>query len=162
MGLSHSVPVFLDNKSGWNEKQVSEINKIVKTLRNSFESKAKQKTKEKPSTKKYSISKYSRVLNLKDYHYDDYCSFSFILNPSNMSEGIDYPLLELEGFLSNITFGGSHSDSNPSIFIDNLGYIFYKFSDKKHMIFFHCNSNDWPEDNGKRLQFSIYVAGRTK
>ena len=43
MGLSKSIPIFLDNNSGWDDYQTFEINRIAKTFRNSFESKAKQK-----------------------------------------------------------------------------------------------------------------------
>ena len=69
MGIANVVPVYLDKKSGWNESQVNEINKIARNLRFAFEQKARQKTKDKPQIEKFTVSKYARVLNLNDYLY---------------------------------------------------------------------------------------------
>lgn len=161
MGFSNNVPVFLDEGSGWSDKQCEEINKIVLSCRKSFESKAKQKTKEKPSTDKLSITKYNRVLNLSDFYYLDYFSMSFILNPAGMEAGKDYPLIELKQRVKSLSFEGSHSDRLPRDFLSNLGYIYQGVYDNKVTLLFHCNSDDFPEDeNHERVQFSVYCGGR--
>lgn len=162
MGLANSVPVFLTLESGWNEKQCKTVNVIARTIRNAFTSKAKQNQKDKPEVVRIVDTKYNRVLNLRDYYYNDYFSMQFILNPAGMAEGISYDLAELKANVSQLEWEGCHSSTNPNKFLSSLGTISVVERDGKHVLQFKCSSNDWPENDGNRVQFSVYIGGRTK
>lgn len=162
MGLANNVPVFLTTESGWNEKQCKTVNVIARTVRNAFTSKAKQNQKDKPEVVRIVEGKFNRVLNLKDYYYNDYFSMQFILNPAGMAEGISYDLAELKANVSQLEWEGCHSSTNPNKFLSSLGTISVTEKDGKHVLQFKCSSNDWPESDGSRVQFSVYVGGRTK
>ena len=160
MSITNVVPVFLDQNSGFNDKQVEAINILAKTARNSFLAKAKQKQLSKPEIKNIVKSRYSRTLDVKNYLYGTNFSIQFILNPYNMSSGIEYSLFELENKVTRLQFEGSHSSTYPSKLLSSLGTIKYKVKDGKDMIVFECTSDDWPVDeNGRRVQFSVYVGG---
>lgn len=160
MGIANVVPVFLDGSSGFTEKQVEAVNILAKTARNSFTSKAKQKQLPKPDIKNIISGRYSRALDVKNYLYDTNFSIQFILNPYGMESGIEYSLFELENKVKSLQFEGSHSSSYPSKMLSSLGTIRYKVKDGKNMIVFECTSDDWPVDeNGRRVQFSVYVGG---
>jgi len=158
--IANIVPVFLDNSSGFTEKQVEAINILAKTARNSFVAKAKQEQLPKPEIKNIIRSRYSRTLDVKNYLYGTNFSIQFILNPYNMSSGIEYSLFELENKVTRLQFEGSHSSTYPSKLLSSLGTIKYKVKDGKDMIVFECTSDDWPVDeNNRRVQFSVYVGG---
>ena len=160
MSITNVVPVFLDQNSGFNDKQVEAINILAKTARNSFLAKAKQKQLPKPEIKNIVKSRYSRTLDVKNYLYGTNFSIQFILNPYNMSSGIEYSLFELENKVTRLQFEGSHSSTYPSKLLSSLGTIKYKVKDGKDMIVFKCTSDDWPVDeNGRRVQFSVYIGG---
>ena len=160
MSIANVVPVFLDGSSGFTEKQIEAVNILAKTARNSFTSKAKQEQLPKPEIKNIIRSRYSRTLDVKNYLYGTNFSIQFILNPYNMSSGIEYSLFELENKVGRLQFEGSHSSTYPSKLLSSLGTIKYKVKDGKDMIVFECTSDDWPVDeNGRRVQFSVYVGG---
>ena len=160
MGIANVVPVFLDDSSGFTEKQIEAVNILAKTARNSFTSKAKQKQLPKPEIKNIIRSRYSRTLDVKNYLYGTNFSIQFILNPYNMSSGIEYSLFELENKVTRLQFEGSHSSTYPSKLLSSLGTIKYKVKDGKDMIVFECTSDDWPVDeNNRRVQFSVYIGG---
>lgn len=158
--LAKVIPVFLDNGSGFTEKQIEAVNILAKTARNSFVAKAKQEQLPKPEIKNIIKSRYSRALDVKNYLYDTNFSIQFILNPYGMSSGIEYNLFELENKVKSLQFEGSHSSSYPSKMLSSLGTIRYKVKDGKNMIVFECASDDWPVDeNNRRVQFSVYIGG---
>ena len=158
--IANVVPVFLDDSSGFTEKQVEAINILAKTARNSFVAKAKQEQLSKPEIKNIIRSRYSRTLDVKNYLYGTSFSIQFILNPYNMSSGIEYSLFELENKVTRLQFEGSHSSTYPSKLLSSLGTIKYKVRDGRDMIVFECTSDDWPVDeNNRRVQFSVYVGG---
>ena len=160
MPIANVVPVFLDNSSGFTEKQIEAVNILAKTARNSFVAKAKQEQLPKPEIKNIVKSRYARVLDVKNYLYNKNFSIQFILNPYNMSSGIEYRLFELESKVTRLQFEGSHSSTYPSKLLSSLGTIKYKTVDGKNMIVFECVSDDWPVDeNGRRVQFSTYIGG---
>lgn len=162
MGLSKSIPIFLDNNSGWDDYQTFEINRIAKTIRNSFESKAKQKKKDKPIIDKCVNAKYGRVLNLYDYEYRNYFNLQFILNLSGFETDKDYVLVEMTGNCSDINFEGSHSDTDPSVFLSSIGYIYFDYYNQNPALLFHCSDADIiPTDEaGNRVQYSVFVRGK--
>ena len=131
-------------------------------MRNAFTSKAKQKQLDKPEVVRIVESKTNRVLNLRDYLYGTYFSISFILNPSGMQSGITYDLLTLKSEVSNLEWEGCHSSTNPNKFLSSLGVISVVLKDNKPTLQFKCESDDFPEADGSRVQFSVYVGGRTK
>jgi len=158
--LANVVPVFLDDSSGFTEKQIEAVNILAKTARNSFVAKAKQEQLSKPEIKNIVKSRYSRTLDVKNYLYGTSFSIQFILNPYNMSSGIEYSLFELENKVTRLQFEGSHSSTYPSKLLSSLGTIKYKVRDGRDMIVFECTSDDWPVDeNNRRVQFSVYVGG---
>lgn len=160
MSIANVVPVFLDDSSGFTEKQIEAVNILAKTARNSFTSKAKQKQLPKPEIKNIVKSRYSRTLDVKNYLYNKSFSIQFILNPYNMSSGIEYSLFELENKVTRLQFEGSHSSTYPSKLLSSLGTIKYKVKDGKDMLVFECTSDDWPVDeNNRRVQFSVYIGG---
>lgn len=160
MGIANVVPVYLDKKSGWNESQVNEINKIARNLRFAFEQKARQKTKDKPQIEKFTVSKYARVLNLNDYLYNNYFSINFILDPAGFEAGITYPLLELMTNPSSFSFEGSNDDVSPYKLLTSLGTIKVEFiKDKPHFVIEVKDS--WPEDaDHKKVKYSVYIGGQ--
>ncbi len=160
--LANNVPVFLTPDSGWNEKQCRTVNVIARTMRNAFSAKARQKQQDKPEVIRIVESKYNRVLNLRDYWYGDYFSMSFILNPAGMTEGITYDLATLKANPIVLEYEGSHSSTNPNKFLSSLGIISVATKDGKYVLQFKCSSSDFPESSGARVQFSVYVGGRTK
>jgi len=158
--IANVVPVFLDDSSGFTEKQIEAVNILAKTARNSFVAKAKQEQLSKPEIKNIVKSRYSRTLDVKNYLYGTSFSIQFILNPYNMSSGIEYSLFELENKVTRLQFEGSHSSTYPSKLLSSLGTIKYKVRDGRDMIVFECTSDDWPVDeNNRRVQFSVYVGG---
>lgn len=158
--IANIVPVFLDNGSGFTEKQIEAVNILAKTARNSFIAKAKQEQLPKPEIKNIIRSRYSRALDVKNYLYDTNFSIQFILNPYGMESGIEYSLFELENKVKSLQFEGSHSSSYPSKMLSSLGTIRYKVKDGKDMLVFECTSDDWPVDeNNRRVQFSVYIGG---
>ncbi len=160
MGIANVVPVFLDESSGFTERQTETINILAKTARNSFITKAKQEQLSKPEIKNIVKSRYSRALDVKNYLYNTNFSIQFILNPYGMESGIEYSLFELENKVTRLQFEGSHSSSRPSKLLSSLGTIKYKVKDDKDMIVFECTSDDWPVDeNNHRVQFSVYIGG---
>lgn len=159
MGLANVIPIFLDYKSGWDKNQVELINKIAKNLRASFESKSKQKTKEKPQVKKFTVSKYNRVLNLSDYFYDNKFSINFILDPAGFEVGIKYPLLEIENVPSYFEYEGSNDDEAPYKLLGNLGTITIEtINNSPHFVF--TPKEEWPEDEShNKLKYNCYIGG---
>lgn len=158
--IANIVPVFLDNGSGFTEKQIEAVNILAKTARNSFIAKAKQEQLPKPEIRNIVKSRYSRALDVKNYLYDTNFSIQFILNPYGMESGIEYNLFELENKIKSLQFEGSHSSTYPSKMLSSLGTIVYKEKDGKSMLVFECESDDWPiDENNRRVQFSVYVGG---
>ena len=161
MSLYKGVPVFLSSTSDYNKGQVDYINIIVRTLRRSFESKAKQKQKDAPKISHLAVSKYGRVLDLKDYFYLGYFSLSFILNPANFINGQQYGLFETKRNLTRFTAEGSHSDTTPTKSLGQLGHIVIsKSGDTNIVSFVPDHVEDWPKDsNNNMLNYSVYFSG---
>lgn len=158
--LAKVIPVYLDEASGWNKQQVSEINKIARNLRFAFEQKAHQKMKEKPKIERLSVSKYARVLNLNDYLYNNYFSINFILDPADFEPGITYPLLELTTNPSSFSFEGSNDDTSPYKLLTSLGTIKVEFVGGKPHFSIEVKDS-WPEDaDHKKVKYSVYIGGQ--
>lgn len=161
MGLSKNTPVFLDASSGFNSKQIKQINLVIRIARRAFEAKAKQNQLSKPDIERLTISKYNRVLNLKDYLYNRNFSISFILNPIGFEEKGEYPLLETDKTVSVISIEGSNSETEVANSLSSLGYL--KISNKgslHNVIYFVCTTSDWPTDeDGNKVQYSAFISG---
>lgn len=164
MAFYNNVPLFLSSTSGYNKGQIDYINVIVRTLRRSFESKAKQKQKDAPKISHLAISKYGRVLDLKDYYYLGYFSLSFILNPANFINGQQYGLFETKRNLIRFTAEGSHSDTVPTKSLGQLGHIVISKSGNNNIIsFVPDHVEDWPKDeNDNMLNYSVYFSGEAE
>ena len=160
MPLSKQVPVYLDDRSGWNHAQVEQINIIARTARNYFLSKAKQKQLGKPEIDRIIISKWNRVLNLRDYTFQGTFSISFILNTDGLSKDITTPLFSISKNVKLFQFEGSYSDELVVNSLSSLGKLSIEIVDAEPTFCFTPNTNDWPEDeNHNRLQFSVFIGG---
>ena len=176
MSLSKVVPVYLDNRSGWSPAQVEQINIIARTSRNYFLSKAKQELLEKPDIERMVVSKWNRVLNLRDYAYMGIFSISFILNTDGLAKDVTSPLVSLgkkvksyetvEDGVSNVKtayvfqFEGSYSDEIVPKSLASLGSLTIETVDNEPTFCFTPNTDDFPEDdNHNRLQFSVFIGG---
>ena len=160
MPLSKQVPVYLDDRSGWNHAQVEQINIIARTARNYFLSKAKQKQLGKPEIDRIIVSKWNRVLNLRDYTFQGTFSISFILNTDGLSKDITTPLFSIGKNVKSFQFEGSYSDELVVNSLSSLGKLSIEIVDAEPTFCFTPNTNDWPEDeNHNRLQFSVFIGG---
>ena len=163
MGLYNNIPLFLDNNAGYNETQVEKINLIVRTARNNFISKAKQKQSEKPTIEKFVTTKYNRVLNLRDYIYNKNFSVSFILDPAGFELGNKYTLFEYDYDIDYFHFEGSNSDKVPAALLSNLGSITIDLSGNKPKLVFEKNNAPWPVDRyGNMVKYAVYIGGKIK
>lgn len=161
MGLANTLPVFLDDFSGFTEQQVDQINIIVRTARRAFESKAKQNQKTEPVIEKISKRKYNRVLDLKDYLYNKSFSMSFILNPVGFVKDGEYPLFETDKQINFININGSNSETKPDKSLSGLGYlkVSYAMPDKP-IVLFVCTTDEWPEDEQhEKVKYSAFISG---
>ena len=162
MALAPIVPVFLDKNAGYNEKQVNFINTLVRTSRRSFESKAIQKMKDKPKISHLAEAKYNRVLNFKDYLYNNYFTLSFILNPAGFVQDGVYNLFETNKTIVTLTGDGCHTDDQVRKTLSSLGNFQIVNEGNKKIIQFKVTSSDWPTDADNNLiQFSVCIVGRT-
>jgi len=163
MGLFNNNPLFLSQSSGFNKKQIDYINVIVRTLRRTFEAKAKQKQKSAPKISHFTTAKYGRVLNFRDYYYLGYFSISFILNPANFANGQQYGLFETKNNISRYSVEGSHSDSVPTKSLGQLGHItVVKNNDTNIVSFVPDNMEDWPKDSDNNyVNYSVYFSGES-
>lgn len=180
MSLSKVVPVYLDNRSGWNPAQVEQVNIIARTSRNYFLSRAKQEQLGKPDIERVVVSKWNRVLDLKDYAYMGIFSISFILNTDGLAKDVTTPLVSLGKKVKSYTlkadgneadtskekkiytfqFEGSYSDEIVPKSLSSLGSITIETVDSEPTFCFTPNTDDFPEDeNHNRLQFSVYIGG---
>lgn len=157
MGLYNNIPVFLDETSGYNKSQVEKINTIVRTARNRFISIATQNVSELPKIEKFVTAKYNRVLDLKDYLFDKNFSISFILDPAGFAPGLEFPLFEFDGTITELHCEGSNSSDTPAKTLSSLGYL--RIDTTKKVIYFKC-VNDWPTDSsGNKVNYSVYIGG---
>lgn len=160
MGIANVVPVYLDNRSGWSPAQVEQINIIARTSRNYFLSKSKQKQLEKPDIERMVVSKWNRVLDLKDYAYMGIFSISFILNTDGLAKDVTTPLVSLGKNVNAFQFEGSYSDELVVSSLSSLGSLTIETVDSELTFCFTPNTDDFPEDeNHNRLQFSVYIGG---
>lgn len=160
MGLAKNVPVFL-SEGYYNKAQVDYINIIVRTIRRAFESRAKQKQKPKPSITHLTFGKYNRVLNLRDYLYNNIFAVSFILNPQGFVDGQSYSLFETSKTIKDFKIEGSNSDDVPAATLSNLGKISLSKNKMSTLIsFIPTNMANWPIDsNGNLVSYSVYFSG---
>lgn len=161
--ILNNIPLMLDTDSGFNSDQVKQINIIVKNTRNKFISKATQKQKEKPKAIKFVITKYSRVLNLRDFIVNKLFNIHFILDPAGFENNIAYKLFEFDYDVDNFHFEGSNSDLNNVIALSTLGYMYIDTTGIRPTFMFKRNSNTWPTDaNNNKIKYSVFIAGKTK
>lgn len=159
--LYQNMPVYLSEGQGWNPAQVSQINLLVKSLRNRFIAKAQQPQKDRPLTKKVAISHWPRVLNIRDFLYSDRFSIQFILDPKNMVKNGTYKLIETEFAPKNMVYEGSNSDSVPADFFSSLGQITYEKYLDHYVLVFKRNDREWPVDfDNNKVKYSVYIGGQ--
>lgn len=160
MGLSNVVPVFLDNRSGWDKRQTETINITARTARNYFLSKATQKQLPKPEIERIVVSKWNRVLNLRDYAFSDTFSISFILNTSGLEKDVTSPLFSISKTVKSFSFEGSYSDEVVTQSLSSLGKLSIETLDGEPTFCFTPNTDNFPEDeNHNRLNYSVYIGG---
>ena len=160
MGIANVVPVYLDNRSGWTSAQVEQVNIIARTSRNYFLSKAKQKQLEKPGVERMVVSKWGRILELRDYSCMGIFSISFILNTDGLAKDVTTPLVSLNRNVNAFQFEGSYSDELVVNSLSSLGSLTIETIDSAPTFCFTPNTNDFPEDeNHNRLKFSVYIGG---
>lgn len=160
MGLFNSVPLYLDNQSGYTLQQVTLINTIVRVARRAFEAKAKQVQLTQPKIEKLSAKTYNRVLDLRDYLYNKSFSMNFILNPVGFQKDGEYPLFETDYDITFLQMQGSNSDTKPDKTLGALGYLTISTVSLRPTVMFHCSTDDWPTDSGgNKVQYSVYISG---
>lgn len=160
MSIANVVPVFLDNRSGWDARQVETINITARTARNYFVSRAKQKQLGKPEIERVINSKWNRVLNLRDYAFQDTFSISFILNTSGLAEGVTSPLFSIGKNIQHFQFEGSYSDEVVTQSLSSLGKLSIEMIDGEPTFCFTPNTDNFPEDEDhNRLNYSVYIGG---
>lgn len=161
--IYNNIPLMLDLDSGYTSDQVKQINIIVKNTRNKFLAIAKQKQKEKPKAEKFIITKYSRVLNLKDYIVDKLFNIHFILDPAGFEDNLSYKLFEFDNDVKHFHFEGSNSDKTNVIALSTLGTILIETSGLKPTFIFKRNDSPWPTDaNNNKVKYSVFIAGKIK
>lgn len=162
MPLANNVPVFLDDKTGWNHAQAEYVNILVKTTRRKFESKAKQEKESKPPVTHLVKNKYGRVLDLEDYKYRNYFTLSFILNPSGFVKDGEYSLFDTTYNIQYINLQGSNSPTVMAKSLSALGNLKIVEKGGYRTVVFVKNGEAWPVDgNGNMVQYSVTIGGRT-
>lgn len=160
MGFSNVTPVFLDDRSGWNHAQVETINITARTARNYFTSRAKQKQLGKPEIERIVNSKWNRVLNLRDYAFQDTFSISFILNTNGLARDVTSPLFSINKNVKSFQFEGSYSDEVVTQSLSSLGKLSIETIDGEPTFCFTPNTDNFPEDEShNRLNYSVYIGG---
>ncbi len=161
MAISNNVPVFLDSGSGFEKNQVEFINTLVRTSRRSFEAKAKQVMKPKPDITHLAEAKYNRVLDFKDYLYNDYFTLAFILDPTGFVKNGTYNLFETNKSIRFLNGDGSNSDVRIARALMNLGTFVTSFEGNKTIVQFKMTADDWPKDaDDNPVKYSVCVWGR--
>lgn len=160
MSIANVVPVFLDNRSDWTPVQVENINIIARTARNYFMSRATQKQLPKPEIERIVKSKWNRVLNLRDYAFQDTFSISFILNTNGLAKDVTSPLFSINKNIKSFQFEGSYSDEVVTQSLSSLGKLSIEILDGEPTFCFTPNTDNFPEDEShNRLNYSVYIGG---
>jgi hypothetical protein len=159
MALANNVPVFLSPDSGYTPEQCNSINILVRTARRSFESKARQIQEDKPVVEKLITRRYGRVLEPKDYLYGKNFSLQFILNPFGFELDGRYALFETKHTIKSIQMQGANSSITVGMTITSLGHLYVGYLNNNQIVYFVCDTDDWPSDHGIPTQFSVYMNG---
>lgn len=162
MPLANNVPVFLDDRAGWNHAQAEYVNILVKTTRRKFESKAKQEKESKPPVTHLVKNKYGRVLDLEDYKYRNYFTLSFILNPTGFVKDGEYSLFDTTYHIQYINMQGSFSPTDAVKSLSALGNLKIVEKGEYRTVVFVKNDEAWPKGaDEKFLYYSVTIGGRT-
>ena len=163
MGFYQNVPILLDNGCGYTKDQVDEVNIIARSIRNRFISKATQNQNPKPKIDRFSISKYSRVENFRDFLLKNTFNLYFILNPAGMEPSGEYTLVDFDRTIDWFNWEGSNSDYKNVIALSSLGVIYIDTTGLHKRLTFKRNERDWPlDENGNKIKYSVFIGGKIK
>lgn len=159
--LSSNTPVFLDDESGFNAKQVELVNLLVKTARKTFESKAIQKQEGKPRVEVFASTTYPSVISdVRNYKYLNQVCISFVTLAQNppLSIGMDLPLFESPYYAILSLSGG-----NPDGTVDIKRYFALlppeRTSSGDYLYKLRCVETLPLDSTGKEVQFTAFLSG---
>lgn len=159
--LSNNTPVFLDDESGFNAKQVELVNLLVKTARKTFESKAIQKQEGRPRVEVFASTTYPSVISdVRNYKYLNQVCISFVTLAQNppLSVGMDLPLFESPYYAILSLSGG-----NPDGTVDIKRYFALlppeRTSSGDYLYKLRCVEVLPRDSEDKEVQFTAFLSG---
>lgn len=159
--LGSNTPVFLDDKSGFDEKQTELINLLVRTARRTFESKAIQKQEGKPKVEVFASTIYPSIISdVRHYKYLNQVCISFVTLAQNphLSVGMDLPLFESPYYAILSLAGG-----NPDGTVDIKRYFAMlppeRSSSGDYLYKMRCVETLPLDSSGNEVQFTAFLQG---
>lgn len=125
MGKFTSAPVYLDARSGFNERQIKKINGMIKSQVNLLTSKAVQKQEEKTQLKDSVTGISWRVLQYSGWQYGDEMMIYATIDISRLSEEERVPLLTIDEEYNFINWTG-WLDANQTISLSDNGTLSFE------------------------------------